>query len=316
MGRHVTEVFHVPILTEEVLDYLGCVEGGTFVDATVGEGGHTLAIVQSSEKVAVIGFDRDQTILERAWRRLKGYRDRVTLVHENFVNVPHQLTSRGIHTVNGVLMDLGISSYHLRQSRRGFSFQYDGPLDMRMDQRQQFTASDVVNGYSARKLTDVLEKYGEEPWGRKIATAIVRQREIRAIETTHELAAVVTSAIPRRHHPRTIHPATKTFMALRIEVNQELTMLENALEKIPYTLAPSGRLCVISFHSLEDRVVKDTFREMEKDCICPPGLPACACGGGHQVLRRITKKPVRPAPGEARINLQARSAKLRVAERA
>ena len=307
--------YHIPVLVKEVIEYLRCSRGGTFVDATVGEGGHALEILRASQHSRVIGIDWDEEILEKARERLREYNERVTLIHEDFVHLPRILQEKGVEAVDGLLFDLGISSFHLQQGRRGFGFQNDGPLDMRMDKRRGLTAYRIVNYFPLKKIEEILKRYGEEKWAKRIAGAIGETRRSRQIKTTSELAQIVACAIPRRFHPRKIHPATKTFLALRIAVNEELKNIEEALKKAPLLLKKGGRICVISFHSLEDRIVKEAFKEREGTCICPPALPQCVCGGGEKLLQIITKKPLTPRPEELRENPRARSAKMRVAER-
>jgi 16S rRNA (cytosine1402-N4)-methyltransferase len=311
----VRRYLHTPVLTEEVIAYLQCTRGGMFVDATVGEGGHTQAILRASPQNRVIGIDWDQEILERARERLAEYTKRVTLVHDNFVHLPQILHGLEIEEVDGLLCDLGVSSFHLQEAERGFGFHRDGPLDMRMDSRKTLTASDIVNRFPSEEIEQIVRTYGEERWGKRIAKAIERERQRVNITGTGALAQIVSRAIPVRYHPRRIHPATKTFLALRIAVNEELKNLEGFLDHAPFQLARGGRIGIIAFHSLEDRIVKERFKEMARTCVCPPSLPQCVCGGRHQVLRVITKRPLTPRDEELRDNPRARSAKLRVAER-
>jgi len=307
--------YHIPVFSKEVIKYLRSADGGTFVDATLGEGGHALEILRSSEHTRVIGFDWDDEILRRAERRLRDYKERVVLIHENFVSVGRVLQQMRIETVDGLLFDLGVSSWHLQQGDRGFSFQHDGPLDMRMDRRKTRTAHQIVNQYPVQQIESMLRRYGEERRARRIAAAIEQRRQRRTIETTGQLAHIVSGVIPKRHQPHRMHPATKTFLALRIAVNEELKAVEETLKQSPALLKRGGRICVISFHSLEDRIVKESFRALEKPCTCPPSLPQCICGGQRQVLKIITKKPLTPRCKEVKKNIRARSAKLRVAER-
>lgn len=306
---------HTPVLTEEVIAYLQCSGGGIFVDATVGEGGHTLEILRTSPQTTVIGIDQDNEILGRAREKLAGYGDRVTLLHDDFVHLPQILQTLKIERIDGLLFDLGVSHFHFQEEGRGFGLQHNGPLDMRMDTRGRVTASDIVNTYSLEEIEKIIRIYGEERWAKRIVQVIGKERERGAIKTTGELAEIVSRAIPTKHHPRRIHPATKTFMALRIAVNEELTKLEGILREAPLLLKRGGRIGVIAFHSLEDRIVKQSFKRMERTCICPPTLPQCVCGGREQVLQIITKRPLTPRPEESRDNPRARSAKLRVAER-
>jgi 16S rRNA (cytosine1402-N4)-methyltransferase len=303
-------------LAEEVVAYLKCGAGGTFVDATVGEGGHTLTILQASGKNRVIGIDLDQEILAQARKRLAGYADRVTLVHADFIRLPELMQELGIERVDGLLFDFGVSTVHFLQPGRGFSLHQDGPLDMRIDTRGQVTAFDIVNRSPLAELERLIRVNGEERWAKRICAAIGKRREQGAIRTTGELAEICALAIPHRYHPRHVHPATKTFQALRIAVNDELNKIEKALAGAPFLLRQGGRIGCIAFHSLEDRIVKQCFKKMERTCICPPSLPQCACGGRERVLRIITRRPLTPGPAELQDNPRARSAKLRVAERA
>jgi 16S rRNA (cytosine1402-N4)-methyltransferase len=311
----VKEYLHTPVLAEEVIEYLKCREGGIFVDATVGEGGHTLDILRASGENRVIGIDQDQEILEQARERLTGYGDRVTLIHDDFTHLPQLLQDLGIEQVDGLLFDFGVSQFHFLQQGRGFSLHQDGPLDMRMDTRGKVTATDIVNRFSLAELEKILRSNGEERWAKRIAKAIGEERKRGEIRTTGRLAEICSHAIPRRHHLRRLHPATKTFLALRIAVNDELNKIEKILTVAPLLLGRGGRIACIAFHSLEDRIVKQGFKKMESTCICPPSLPQCACGGRERILQIITRRPLTPGIAELRNNPRARSAKLRVAER-
>ncbi len=286
-----------------------------FVDATVGEGGHTLDILRASRRNKVIGIDWDKEILERAKERVTELSDRVTLMHDNFVHLPQILQTMGVEKVDGLLFDLGVSTFHFQEEKRGFSLHHDGPLDMRMDTRRQLTAYDIVGHFSLDEIAKILRRYGEERWAKRIVKGIGNARRRKEIRTTGELAEIVSRAIPRQYHTRRVHPATKTFLALRIAVNDELKNIEAALTVAPLLLKRRGRIGVISFHSLEDRIVKQGFKRMERTCICPPTLPQCVCGGREKILQIITKRPLTPRPEELRDNPRARSAKLRVAER-
>jgi 16S rRNA (cytosine1402-N4)-methyltransferase len=306
---------HTPVLTEEVLAYLKCREGGMFVDGTIGEGGHALEILRASRQNKVIGIDQDQEILEQARERVASYTDRATLIHDDFTHLSRILQALGIERVDGILFDLGVSQFHFLEQGRGFSLQLDGPLDMRIDARGKLTASDIVNRFPLEEIEKILREYGEERWAKRIVKVIGQERERKKIETTGQLAKICSRAIPGKHHPRRIHPATKTFLALRIAVNKELDKIEEVLPTAPLLLKRGGRIGVISFHSLEDRIVKQGFKKLERTCICPPALPQCACGGREKVLQIITKRPVIAGAEELRNNPRARSAKLRVAER-
>ena len=315
MDGVVRRYLHTPVLPEEVIAYLQCPRGGTFVDATVGEGGHTQEILRASPQNKVIGIDWDQEIIERAKKRLVQYGKRVTLIHHDFAHLPQILQDLGIERVDGLLFDLGISSYHSQEEKRGFGFHRDGPLDMRMDTRRKLTAYDIVNHFPMEEIAKIFRRYGEERWTKRIVKAIGEKRQQGSIRSTGALAEIISRAIPRKHHPCRIHPATKTFLALRIAVNDELNNLEAILNEAPFLLTRGGRIGVISFHSLEDRIVKETFKRMGSTCVCPPTLPQCICGGEKQVLQIITKRPLTPRLEELSDNPRARSAKLRVAER-
>ena len=308
-------VKHLPVMGREVVSYLGCVAGRTFVDCTTGGGGHALEILQaSSPDGRLIGIDRDGEALNVAERTLDGYKRRVTLVRENFRHIKGLLSDLGITSVDGILVDLGVSSFQLDSAERGFSFRADAALDMRMDQRQDRSARDLVNSLDLGELSRIFKLYGEERFSKRIAHAIVRAREASAIETTGELAGIVSSAIPRKFHPKKIHPATKVFQALRIVVNSELESLEDVLADGIDLLASGGRFVVISFHSLEDRIVKNFFRDSATGCICPPRAPICACGK-VPVARLLTRRGVTATPEEVAANPRARSARLRAVEK-
>jgi 16S rRNA (cytosine1402-N4)-methyltransferase len=288
---------HVPVLLREVLDGLSPRAGGIYVDGTVGLGGHAAAIIESCPDIKMlIGLDWDSEAIELAGTKLKRFGSKVLLVQGNFTQIPEVLSSENIDRVDGIVLDLGISSFQLDASRRGFSFLREEPLDMRMDRFGSVMASDMVNRLPVDRLEEVIRLYGEERWARRIARSIGDRRRIKPILSSADLARVVAGAIPRRHHPRKIHPATRTFQALRISVNRELDNLKEALDLLPLCLRPGGRLCIISFHSLEDRIVKDAFR-------------------GDTRLKALTKKPLVPGENEVSDNPRARSAKLRIAER-
>jgi 16S rRNA (cytosine1402-N4)-methyltransferase len=299
---------HIPVLVEEVMTLLQCEPGRTYVDATLGGGGHALEILrQTSPSGIVIGLDWDEEAVSEAKKALTPFAERVKIFRENFIYLPELLREMKIEQVDGILLDLGLSSLQLEKEGRGFSFREEGPLDMRMDQRLDQTASYLANRLSADELKDILHKYGEERWAKRIAKAIVQERERGSIETTQRLRTIAHHAIPRRFHPRKIDPATKTFQAFRIKVNNELENLRKILETGWKLLRKGGRMCIISFHSLEDRMVKETFRKLEgrgTDGSCP-----------EAVMRILTKKPIMPSEEERRRNPRSRSAKLRCAER-
>lgn len=297
---------HVPVMCEEVVRYLDCHPGGIYVDGTLGMGGHALAILERIKPHGLlVGIDWDEESLRIAHNRLASFGNQVMLVHGNFADLPVILKKIELDIVDGILLDLGISSYHLEQSGRGFSFKDDEALDMRIDKQNPLTARDIVNRFPEEELGRIIREYGEERWARRIAKAIVRERGRGPLTTAARLASIVASAIPRQFHPPKIHPATRTFQALRITVNRELENLALAIEGAISVLKPGGRLCIIAFHSLEDRIVKRNFQEIERS-----GLM-----GERAMLRRITRKPVVPSREECAANPRARSAKLRVAER-
>lgn len=297
--------YHRPVMVEEVLDLLAVRPGGRYLDGTVGEGGHALALLRASAPDGrLLGLDLDPVALERARRRLAPFEGRVRLVRASYARMGEVARAEGFAPVDGVLLDLGLSSLQLEGEERGFSFHQDAPLDMRFDPDQPLTAADLVNRLPERELARLLREYGEEPRARAIARAVVRHRPVR---TARQLARIVEGAVGRRGR---LHPATRTFQALRIAVNRELEVLEEGLREAVDLLAPGGRLAVLSYHSLEDRIVKRFLREMARGCTCPPDLPRCRCGRGP-VLRPLTRKPVRPRPEEVRENPRARSARLR-----
>ncbi len=303
---------HIPVLYQETLAALNIRPGGHYIDCTVGGGGHALGIVEQSEPTGrLLGLDADPEALKVAARRLAGREARIVLINENFVNLERVAGEHGFIPADGILMDLGVSSMQLDDVSRGFSFRAEAPLDMRFGPRQAETAFDVVNNYTERELADLIAQYGEEPRARAIARAIVRAREDSPVETTAQLARIIEHVVPGRGK---IHPATRTFQALRIAVNRELENLESALRQAVEILADDGRLAVISFHSLEDRLVKQFFAVEARGCICPPRIPVCVCGHTPR-LEIMAKKPVAPSPEEIRRNPRSRSAKLRVARK-
>ncbi len=310
---------HKPVLYQEVLAALRPAHGKRFIDGTIGGGGHAWGIVAAlSPDGQLLGMDADPTALQAARKRLAAFGSRVTLMRCNFVCLEQIAKQSGFYPVHGVLFDLGLSSMQLSDAVRGFSFQRDGPLDMRMDPNLPGTAANLVNELPVKELADLIWRYGEERHARRIARAIV---EARPLMTTRELAQVVTRTVGRHAASRRaasrrkqIHPATRTFQALRIAVNDELGALEAVLPQAVHVLAPGGRLAIISFHSLEDRLVKTFFRRESQDCLCPPKMPTCSCG--HQAsLRIVTRRPIVPSDAEKRRNPRSRSARLRVAEK-
>jgi 16S rRNA (cytosine1402-N4)-methyltransferase len=310
---------HVPVLLDEVLQGLRVQDGRTYLDGTVGAGGHSAAILGAAQNVKLLGLDVDPTALDLASKRLQPYINdgRARLVRSNFSNLDTVAEHEGMAPVAGVLLDLGVSSMQLDTPERGFSFRAGGPLDMRLDPSGPVTAADLVNGLPESELADLIYKYGEEPASRRIARRIVEAREKEQITTTDALENIVFHAVGGRTAGRSrnsIHPATKTFQALRIAVNRELEVLEEGLSAAVRVLEPGGRLAVISFHSLEDRIVKLFIRQEQKGCICPPEYPICMCGR-KPTLKAINNKVIEASAEEASRNPRSRSAKLRVAER-
>lgn len=306
---------HTPVLLQECIDALAIRPDGIYVDGTLGGGGHSLEICRRlSENGTLLGIDRDRDALEAAEKRLEETPPRKIFVRRSFAEIGNILREQDIDGIDGALLDLGVSSFQLDNPARGFSYMHDAPLDMRMDQDQPLTAYDVVNEYSRDDLTDILRRYGEERWASRIAAFIDEARRKRPIESTSELVDIIKSAIPASARREGPHPAKRTFQAIRIEVNHELEELETAVDVFCDALRPGGRLAIITFHSLEDRIVKQKFMKRENPCECPPEFPVCVCGKVADA-RRVTKKPVRPSGKELERNPRARSAKLRVLEK-
>lgn len=307
--------YHEPVMVKEVLEYLQPKSGQTIVDGTLGGGGHALEMVKHIVPSGkMIGIDRDDDALDAAGQRLSEYSANVILEKGNFSDLEAIAQRLGVESVNGVLLDLGVSSYQLETPERGFSFRQDALLDMRMDKTQPVTAREIVNSFSERHLTEIIQDYGEERWAKRIAKFIVDRRMRHPIETTSELVDVILAAVPSGARTEKIHPATRTFQALRIAVNRELESLQAGLDAAIKLLAPNGRVVVLSYHSLEDRIVKETLAKHAGRCVCPPGLPICACGAKKYVTI-LTRRPVLPTEEEVRANPRARSAKLRAAEK-
>ena len=299
---------HIPVMLQECIDALKVKDNGRYIDCTIGGAGHSSLIMKSAKNVHLLGFDADRKNFNKAKKRLAEYGDNVSIVNTNFVNLKEEAEKLGFEPVDGILFDLGLSSMQLSEDGAGFSFQYDAPLDMRFNTEEGLTAADIVNSYSEKDIADLIFKYGEETQSRKIARAIVSSRPIR---TTTELANIILGVIPKRGK---IHPATKTFQALRIAVNNELDNLESALQQAIELLDEHGRLVIMSYHSLEDRIVKTTLKEASITCKCPPGLPVCTCNTIPRLIP-VTHKVVVPGEEEIKYNPRSRSAKLRVAER-
>lgn len=308
------ELSHKPVLLEECLEALAIRPEGTYLDGTLGRAGHSLEIVKRLTTGRLIGIDQDAAAIEAARVRLADYMDKVTLVRSNFSHLGEILQELQVDGVDGMLFDLGVSSPQLDDPARGFSYMHDAPLDMRMDERAPLSARDVVNDWPQEELRRILYEYGEERYAPAIARAICRRREERPIETTFELVDIIKSAMPAAALREKQHPAKRSFQAIRIAVNGELDVLPPMLEAAADGLRPGGRLAVISFHSLEDRIVKKTMQELARGCICPPEFPVCVCGRKPKV-KLITRKPIVSQETELEDNPRARSAKLRVAER-
>lgn len=305
---------HKPVLLIETVELLKVKENGVYVDGTLGAGGHSMEILKRLNGGKLIGIDRDMNAIEIARKNLRDFSNMVTLIKGNFKDIKNILSEVGVDMIDGAVLDLGFSSIQVDDPERGFSYQNDGPLDMRMDKDDDLTAEEIVNTWGEKELAEIISTYGEEKWSSRIAHFIVEARGKRKINTTGQLAEIIKSAIPARARRTGPHPAKRTFQALRIAVNSEIDILSDALKNFVDVLKPGGRICVISFHSLEDRIVKRTFKELENPCVCPPDLPACVCGK-EQKLKIITKKPVLPDLMEIENNPRARSARLRVAER-
>ena len=310
------EFVHKSIMLEEVIESLAIKPNGIYVDGTLGGAGHSSEIVKRlGEDGRLIGIDQDGEAIEAATKRLKPYKDKVTIVRSNYAQMKEVLRDLGIHKVDGILLDLGVSSYQLDNAERGFTYREDVPLDMRMDQRQTKTAKDIVNDYSEMELYHIIRNYGEDKFAKNIAKHIVQARQKAPIETTGQLIEVIKAAIPKKVRATGGHPAKKTFQAIRIELNHELDVLKNNLEDMIDLLNDEGRIAIITFHSLEDRIVKRAFKKNENPCTCPPNFPVCVCGNVSKG-KQLTRKPIIPGEEELEYNKRAKSSKLRVFERA
>lgn len=306
---------HQSVLLDETIENLNIQPEGIYVDGTLGGGGHAFHVCSRlNEKGRFIGIDQDTAAIEAAGKRLSPFEDKVTIVRSNYSDMKQVLTDLGISRVNGIVLDLGVSSYQLDTVERGFTYRENAPLDMRMDQRQEKTARDIVNGYSEMELYGIIRDYGEDKFAKNIAKHIVRAREEKPIETTDELTEVIKAAIPMKFRVVGGHPAKRTFQAIRIELNHELDVLKNHLNEMVELLDTNGRICIITFHSLEDRIVKNIFRKCENPCECPPSFPTCVCGK-KSLGKVITRKPILPSEEELEVNPRSKSAKLRVFER-
>lgn len=309
------EFKHKSVLLYETVDELNIKPDGIYVDGTLGGGGHSYEIAgRLSEGGRLIGIDQDEDAIKAASKRLEPYMDRVTIVRNNYCNMDKVLDELGIDKVDGIMLDLGVSSYQLDAADRGFTYNVDTALDMRMDQRQEITAKDIVNEYSEFDLYRIIRDYGEDRFAKNIAKHIVAARQEKPIETTFELNDIIKAAIPMKVRATGGHPSKRTYQAIRIELNKELEVLENSIDMMIERLNPEGRLCIITFHSLEDRIVKTRFRNNENPCTCPPSFPACVCGKVPKG-RVITRKPVVPTDEEINENSRSKSSKLRVFER-
>ena len=307
---------HIPVMLPQVLYYLNCKPGKIYVDCTLGGSGHARAICEKIVPDGVlIGIDQDIDAIQNATEVLKQFDLSIHLFHENFVHLPELLRQLRIAAVDGILLDLGISLHQLESSGRGFSFNKEEPLDMRMNIEASTKAEDLINSMEEKSLRNIFQEYGEERWAGQIARKIVKQRQRKAIRSSAELAQIICDAVPKKaSFNQKIHPATRVFMALRIAVNRELERLDLFMENVADLLNPKGRLCVLSFHSLEDRIVKHRIKALEKTCVCPPDFPKCVCTQ-KKIVRSLTKKVVRPTKDEIEINPMARSSKLRAFEK-
>ena len=306
---------HTSVLLHETVDGLNVRPDGIYVDATLGGGGHAFEVCSRlGGKGRFIGIDQDADAIEAAKKRLEGFGEKVTIIRSNYRDMKPQLQKRGIDSVDGIVVDLGVSSYQLDTADRGFSYRVAAPLDMRMDQRQEMTARDIVNDYSEADLYRVIRDYGEERFAKNIAKHIVEARQKVPVETTGQLNEIIRRSIPMKIQKTSGHPSKRTFQAIRIELNSELEVLKCSLDDMIDMLRPGGRICIITFHSLEDRIVKSTFRKNEDPCICPANFPVCVCGRTSKG-KVITRKPILPSEEEMESNSRSKSAKLRIFER-
>lgn len=306
------EFEHTSVLLKETIENLRIKPNGIYVDGTLGGGGHSYEIASAlGDKGRLIGIDQDEAAIEAASRRLKPYQDKVTLIRDNYCNMSQVLKLAGVEKVDGILLDLGVSSFQLDNIERGFSYRYDTALDMRMDQRKTVTAKDIINQYTQTELYHIIRDYGEEQFAQNIAKHIVKARADKPIETTGELNDIIRAAIPAKMRATGGHPSKRTFQAIRIECNKELEVLRDSLDDMIDLLTVEGRICVITFHSLEDRIVKTAFRKNESPCTCPSDFPVCVCGQASKG-KVITRKPILPSREELAENKRSKSAKLRV----
>ena len=308
------EFKHKSVLLNETIDGLNIKPDGIYVDGTLGGGGHAYEVCRRlGEKGSIVGIDQDAAAIEAASARLKGFGEKVTIVRSNYCDMKSKLHELGIDKVDGIVLDLGVSSYQLDTAERGFSYREDAPLDMRMDTRQKMTARDIVNDYTEADLYRVIRDYGEDKFAKNIAKHIVQARAVKPVETTAELSEIIRASIPMKFQKKSGHPAKRTFQAIRIQLNRELDVLRDSLDDMIDLLNPGGRFCIITFHSLEDRIVKSAFRKNENPCTCPPDFPVCVCGKKSKGSI-ITKKPILPSEEELEYNSRSKSAKLRIFE--
>ncbi len=306
---------HISVLLDETIEGLKIKSDGVYVDGTLGGGGHAYEVCkQLGDKGSFIGIDQDEAAIEAASQRLSDFGEKVTIIRSNYCDMKSQLHKIGVDKVDGIVLDLGVSSYQLDTAERGFSYRVDAPLDMRMDTRQAMTAKDIVNDYSEMELYRMIRDYGEDKFAKNIAKHIVLARQEKPIETTGELIEIIRRAIPMKFQIDSGHPAKRTFQSIRIELNRELEVLRESLDDMIDMLNEDGRICIITFHSLEDRIVKNIFKKNENPCICPPNFPVCACGKESKG-RVISRKPILPSEEELESNSRSKSAKLRVFER-
>ena len=306
---------HISVLLEETVSELNIKSNGVYVDGTLGGAGHAYEVCKRlGDSGRFVGIDQDEAAVITGRTRLQEFGDKVSIIRSNYSHMKQVLNDLGIEKVDGIVLDLGVSSYQLDTVERGFTYKEDAPLDMRMDNRQEITAKDIVNGYSEMELFRIIRDYGEDKFAKNIAKHIVRMRQEKEITTTYELNEAIKAAIPMKVRKNTGHPSKKTFQAIRIELNRELEVLNNTLQDMIEVLNPGGRICIITFHSLEDRIVKSIFRKNENPCTCPPGFPVCMCGEKSKG-KVITRKPILPSDIEIQANRRSKSAKLRVFEK-
>ena len=309
------EFRHTSVLLKETIEALNIMPGGVYLDGTLGGGGHAFEVCKKlNDNGRLYGIDQDADAIIAAGKRLEEFGKKAVIIRDNYCNAREVLREQGVDKVDGIVLDLGVSSYQLDTVERGFTYKYDTPLDMRMDQRQMLTARDIVNEYDEKTLYRVIRDYGEDSFAKNIAKHIVQARQHKPIETTFELNEVIKAAIPAKMRAVGGHPSKRAFQAIRIECNNELEVLKDTLGDLVHLLNPQGRLCIITFHSLEDRIVKSFFKEMEHPCTCPPEFPVCICGKLPSG-RVVTRKPVLPSQEELEVNSRSKSAKLRVFER-